>query len=67
MTVNHSSALSSQYFQAYFRLVMNSREFNVNEAKQFIEGFFFKNNQEIYGDSTYNHFLEAYRSICCPV
>ncbi len=67
MTVNHSSALTSQYFQAYFKLVISSKDLSLAEAKQFIEGFFFKNDPEIYGGNTYSNFLHAYKAIsCCP-
>lgn len=47
MTVNHSSVLSVSYFDAYFKLILASREPVVEKAKDFIETNFLKEKRAI--------------------
>lgn len=42
MTVNHASILTKDYFIAYLKLIMNSREYTLIQAKEFAFDFFFK-------------------------
>ncbi|MEE3950850.1 hypothetical protein [Peribacillus frigoritolerans] len=60
MTVNHSSALSVEYFDAYFKLVLASREPVVDNAKKFIETNFFKGEACYYGGQTHRNFMTAF-------
>ncbi|WP_291759627.1 hypothetical protein [Lysinibacillus sp. UBA5990] len=52
MTVNHASVLTKDYFIAYLKLIMNSREYTIIEAKEFAFNFFFKGDIDRYGTST---------------
>lgn len=57
MRLHHSSTLTTKYFLSYVHLVMNSREFSVEETQQFMEDFFFKGEPLVYGESTHRHFF----------
>ena len=63
MTVNHSSVLSVGYFDAYFKLVLASREPVVEKAKEFIETNFFKGKACYYGEQTYRNFMTAFNKL----
>ncbi len=63
MTVNHSSVLSVGYFDAYFKLVLASREPMVEKAKEFIETSFYKDEACYYGEQTYRNFMAAFNKI----
>jgi uncharacterized protein YifE (UPF0438 family) len=63
MTVNHSSVLSVGYFDAYFKLVLASREPVVEKAKEFIETNFFKGEAFSYGEQTYRNFMTAFNKL----
>jgi len=41
ITVNHASVLTKDYFIAYLKLIMNSREYTLIQAKEFALDFFF--------------------------
>jgi len=64
MTVNHASVLSVEYFVSYFKLVMSSRNYEVDEAKEFIIQHFFKGNVNLYGEYTIRSFNSAYSGLC---
>ncbi|SFC95248.1 hypothetical protein SAMN05443252_109123 [Bacillus sp. OV322] len=63
MTVNRSGDLSPQYLEAYFKLVMASRQFHLDEAKEYIESTFFNGNPLSFGEQTNRRFIEAYLKI----
>jgi hypothetical protein len=63
MTVNHSSVLSVGYFDAYFKLVLASREPVVEKAKEFIETNFFKGEAFSYGEQTPRNFMTAFNKL----
>ena len=63
MTVNHASVLTKDYFIAYLKLIRNSREYTLIEAKEFAFDFFFKGDNERYGLSTWSQFEEATREM----
>ncbi|WP_260284415.1 hypothetical protein [Peribacillus aracenensis] len=63
MTVNHSSVLSVGYFDAYFKLVLASREPVVEKAKEFIETNFFKGEACYYGKQTHRNFMTAFNKL----
>jgi len=63
MTVNHSSVLSVGYFDAYFKLVLTSREPVVEKAKEFIEANFFKGDACYYGEQTHLNFMTAFNNL----
>jgi len=59
MTVNHASELTKDYFIAYLKLIMNSREYTLIQAKEFAFDFFFKGDMDRYGTSTWLQFEKA--------
>lgn len=63
MTVNHASTLRKDYFLAYLRLVLNSRNCTLERARDLTIALFFRNNPKQYGDQTYCHFLKAYEEL----
>ncbi|MCH1627433.1 hypothetical protein [Fredinandcohnia quinoae] len=63
MTVNHSSVLSVKYFESYFKLVILSRNYDIEKAKEFVVQNFFKGNQMLYGVDTYQSFRSAYSKL----
>ncbi len=63
MTVNHASILTQDYFIAYLKLIMNSREFTLKQAKEFAFDFFFKGDMNRYGNSTWLQFEKAIKEI----
>ncbi|WP_144790010.1 hypothetical protein [Lysinibacillus fusiformis] len=63
MTVNHASVLTKDYFIAYLKLIMNSREYTLIQAKEFATDFFFKGDMNRYGTSTWLQFEKAIKKI----
>lgn len=63
MTVNHASVLTKNYFIAYLKLIMNSREYTLIQAKKFAFDFFFKGDMDRYGTSTCLQFEKAIKEI----
>ncbi len=63
MTVNHASVLTKDYFIAYLKLIMNSREYTLVEAKEFAFDFFFKGDMEHYDTSTWLQFEKAIKEL----
>ncbi|MGG0791545.1 hypothetical protein ABE132_23205 [Peribacillus simplex] len=61
--MNHSSVLSVGYFDAYFKLVLASREPVVEKTKEFIEANFFKGEAFYYGEQTYRNFMTAFNKL----
>jgi hypothetical protein len=63
VTVNHSSVLSVDYFEAYFKLVVSSRNYDIEEANKFMTQNYFKGDLLIYGKETYQSFVTAYQNL----
>lgn len=59
MTVNYASVLTKEYFIAYIKLIMKSREYTLLQAKAFAFDFFFKGDSQRYGSSTWLQFEKA--------
>lgn len=59
MTVNHASVLTKEYFIAYIKLIMKSREYTLIQAKEFAFDFFFKEDSQRYGTTTWLQFEKA--------
>lgn len=59
MTVNHASVLTKEYFIAYLKLIMNSREYTLKQAKELAFDFFFKGDMNRYGTATWLQFEKA--------
>ncbi|MBD8521258.1 hypothetical protein [Lysinibacillus fusiformis] len=52
MTVTHASVLTNDYFIAYLKLILNSRDYTLKQANEFAFDFFFKGDIDRYGTST---------------
>ncbi|MEC1303660.1 hypothetical protein [Lysinibacillus capsici] len=63
MTVNHASVLTKDYFIPYLKLIMNSRDYTLKQAKEFAFDFFFKGDKDRYGTSTCLQFEKAIKEI----
>ncbi len=63
MTVNRASVLTKDYFIAYLKLIMNSREYTLIEAKEFAFDFFFKGDMKLYDTSTWLQFEKALKEL----
>lgn len=63
MTVNHASVLTKDYFIAYLKLIMNSREYTLIQAKEFAFDFLFKGDMNRYGISTWLQFEKAIKEV----
>lgn len=63
MTVNHASVLTKDYFIVYLKLIMNSRDYTLKQAKEFAFDFFFKGDMDRYGTSTCLQFEKAIKKI----
>lgn len=63
MTVNHASVLTKDYFIAYLKLIMNSRDYTLKQAKEFAFDFFFKGDMDRYGTSTCLQYEKAINEI----
>lgn len=56
MTVNHASTLSVDYFISYLELIMNARQFPLEEAMFYMRDHFLKGEAHLYGEVTAKHF-----------
>ncbi|WP_418302832.1 hypothetical protein [Lysinibacillus fusiformis] len=63
MTVNHASVLTKNYFIAYLKLIMNSKDYTLKQAKEFAFDFFFKGNMDRYVTLTCLQFEKAIKKI----
>jgi len=57
--VNNGGALSKEYFLAYFQLLMNARQMNLDEANQYMIHQFFHLDPLSFGIATRDKYLEA--------
>ncbi len=62
MVVNHGGNLKPDYFRSYLSLIMMSRNFNLEQAENYMVKTFFKENLNRYGTTTYENFVEALNS-----
>ncbi|MCY8235357.1 hypothetical protein [Priestia endophytica] len=63
MIVNRAGDLSVEYFQSYFKLLMNTRNFDIVQAKEFMFKRFFNEDVTSLGECTYQRFEQAYSSL----
>ncbi|MGE7604025.1 hypothetical protein ACQKL5_16255 [Peribacillus sp. NPDC097675] len=63
MTVNHASVLSIDYFESYFKLLLASREPDLEKAKEYIETNFFKGKEDSFGEQTRRNFISAFNKL----
>ncbi|MDO6630071.1 hypothetical protein [Bacillus thuringiensis] len=63
MIINHAGSLKKDYFLAYIRLIMNTQQYSVEKAKDYIFQTMFGLREDSLGKHTYQSFLEAYRDL----
>lgn len=63
MTVNHGGTLTEEYFRAYLSLVMNSRNYTLAKAKEFMLETFFKGSLSEFGPISYASYIKAVKSL----
>ncbi|HFK1430257.1 TPA: hypothetical protein ACGXNJ_000217 [Bacillus cereus] len=63
MIINHAGNLKKSYFLAYIRLIMNTQQYSVEKAKDYIFQNMFGLQEDSLGKHTYQNFLEAYRDL----
>uniref|UniRef100_UPI0035ABB664 hypothetical protein n=1 Tax=Bacillus cereus TaxID=1396 RepID=UPI0035ABB664 len=60
MIINHAGSLKKDYFLAYIRLIMNTHQYSIEKAKEYIFQNMFELQEDSLGKHTYQNFLEAY-------
>ncbi|MDA2381885.1 hypothetical protein PDN41_08795 [Bacillus cereus] len=66
MITNHAGNLKKDYFLSYMRLIMNARQCNVEDAKDYIFQSMFGLQDNSLGEKTYQNFLDAYQELKQP-
>ncbi|EJV61726.1 hypothetical protein BWGOE4_18840 [Bacillus mycoides] len=66
MIINHAGNLKKDYFLSYMRLIMNARQCNVEDAKDYIFQSMFGLQDNSLGEKTYQNFLDAYQELKQP-
>ncbi|OSY04364.1 hypothetical protein S2E19_01698 [Bacillus mycoides] len=66
MITNHAGNLKKDYFLSYMRLIMNARQCNVEDAKDYIFQSMFGLQDNSLGEGTYQNFLGAYQELKQP-
>ena len=63
MTVNRGGILKPEYFHSYLSLVMNARNFDLEQAGDYVIETFFKGNAMRFGPESYNSFVQAIKTL----
>ena len=63
MIVNNGANLSKDYFISYLKLVREARSFSLEQAQNYMDNYFFKNNNDVYGKESYYNFFAGYRNV----
>lgn len=63
MLLNRGGALSADYFASYMKLIMNTRECSLNEAKDMTFQRLFRGQVDTLGAESYQKFIIAYESL----
>ncbi|NHM32022.1 hypothetical protein [Neobacillus terrae] len=63
MVINSGGNLSVEYFKAYFRLIMNSRQVSLEEAKDITFSRLFQNVEATLGQTSFQNFSAAYEQL----
>lgn len=59
MVINSAGSLRREYFISYMKLIMNTKQCSVNEAKKVTFERLFRNNSQSLGVFSYQQFLQA--------
>lgn len=63
MVIKNGATLSKDYFKSYLKLRMNTQGYSLDEAHEQTYQEFFGENQNRFGKSTYQHFLDAFKEM----
>lgn len=63
MVFNHAGNLKKSYFLSYMRLIMNTQQCSIEQAKEYTIENFFGLNTDSLGKQTYENFLRAYQEL----
>ncbi|MFD1416917.1 hypothetical protein [Oceanobacillus jeddahense] len=63
MIINKGGDLSKEYFMGYFSLLMNSRQCTLEKAKEITFDRLFRNDENTFGNISFEHFIEAYEEL----
>lgn len=63
MVINNGGNLSKEYFIAYLSLIMNSRQCNLEKAKEITFERLFQNDKKTLGNISFEHFINAYEGL----
>lgn len=63
MVINHAGNLKNEYFLSYMKLIMNTRQCSLEQAKKYTIENFFGLNTDSLGKQTYENFLRAYQEL----
>lgn len=63
MVTKNGSKLSKTYFISYMKLVMNSREFTLEEARAYAFKEIFHNDETTNGQASFEQFEKAYEEM----
>ncbi len=61
--INHAKVQNADYFKTYLTLVMDHREFTLQEAVDFMVESYFSNNIELYGKKPKQQFELAIQQL----
>ncbi|WP_223556128.1 hypothetical protein [Lysinibacillus sphaericus] len=61
--IKHAKVQNADYFKTYLTLVMDHREFTLQEAIDFMVGSYFCNNIELYGEKPKQQFEIAIQQL----
>lgn len=63
MVINRAGALSKEYFISYMKLIMNSKGYSTQQAKELTFQRIFTCDSERLGKSSYQQFLLAFEEL----
>lgn len=63
MVTKNGSKLSKRYFKSYMKLVMSSREFSLDEARDYAFEEIFQNDETTNGEFSFEQFEQAYKEM----
>lgn len=63
MVINHAGNLKKGYFISYMKLIMNTQQCSLEQAKKYMIENFFGPNTDSFGKQTYEKFMGAYQEL----
>ncbi|MBP2079794.1 hypothetical protein [Oceanobacillus polygoni] len=63
MVINNGGNLSKEYFVACLSLIMNSRQCNLERAKEITFARLFRKDEKTLGNNSFDQFINAYEDL----